>query len=229
VENDNDTVAEVQLRQQGVGFVEFLATGTVSGGQVGFEGLVVEEPAEDLFLRISDGAGNLSSKDSNLFDVLPAPPDPDSVSVNLAGFQESYPQGAIVDESGEERVAFTYEVGDGDIEQIFNVFRVYEDGDEIPPATYDAIFATVAFEPNDYIRGLSGTTEANVVAPETIDVAVMFELEAEAPTGEYELEITSYDVTGVPAEEVSLEDANNGVYALLDVDYLEIDIYEHVP
>jgi len=230
VENDNDTLAEVYLRQQGVGGQDFLTAATVNGGQVGFEGLVVNEPGENLFLRIQDADGALSSKDSDLFDVEPVPV-PDSVSVDLSGFNEQYAQGST--DTGSERVEFTYDQGDGDIEQIFNVFRIYEDEVEVPPGTYDDLFVNVWFvgpgDHEDYIRGLSGTSEANVVAPETGDVAVMFQLEAGAPTGEYKLEITSYDVTPHAPEDVSLEDANNGVYAVLDSTYLDIEIYEHVP
>ncbi len=69
VDDDDDTLVEVYLRQQGVGGQDFLTASMAIGGQVGFEGLVVEEPGENYFLRIQDADGVLSSEDSESFNV----------------------------------------------------------------------------------------------------------------------------------------------------------------
>ncbi len=69
VEDDDETLVEVYLRQDGVGGQDYLAAGTANGGQVGFEGLVVDEPGENWFLRVQDEAGTLSSEDSTFFNV----------------------------------------------------------------------------------------------------------------------------------------------------------------
>jgi uncharacterized repeat protein (TIGR01451 family) len=136
----------------------------------------------------------------------------DELDVALAGFASEYARGAM--ESGSEQVVFDYTANAGDIEQVFNVFRLHEGGVEIDPATYEAIFESVSFDPNQ-IRGLSGTDASVVTAPGDLDVvAVEFLLTDDAPLGDYEIVITSYDVTGIDPNDVALGDTDS--YRVLD-------------
>ncbi|TVR93228.1 MAG: DUF4397 domain-containing protein [Wenzhouxiangellaceae bacterium] len=138
----------------------------------------------------------------------------ESVEANLVGFASFYEPGDS--DQGTETVSFIYTEVDQSIEQIFNVFSIEQDGVEIDAATYAALFDSLDYD--DYIRGLSGTTVDNVVAPETRDVAIEFTLSETAPSGAYTLVINSYDVTGVDPADVSLADAKAGVYPVLSTD-----------
>lgn len=140
----------------------------------------------------------------------------DTLDVSLDGFNPDYHQGEA--QSGTEQVEFTYVNETGNIVQIFNVFTIEQNGTEIDAQTYEDLFVLANTSWDDYIRGLSGTTTANVVAPANQTVSINFELEPDAPAGDYTLVIKSYDVTGVNAGDVSLADAQAGVYDVLDQD-----------
>lgn len=216
---DNDTVeVTLQLRQGGSAVDPGLAALTVTDGQAVFQGLSMDgvPVGTDYYLRaFGTFDGNPLLEDSTTFDILA--PVPDEVGVALQGFSENYEQGAQA--SG--TVAFTYVENSSDIAQIFNVFRVLDDtGEEVDAATYDALFQSVSYGPagyEDYIRPLSGSSAANVVAPETVDVSVDFVLEPNAPEGLYDLTLTSYDVTGEDPDDVSLGNADNGDYSVLSI------------
>ena len=140
----------------------------------------------------------------------------EGVFVSLEDFAFEYEQGAS---SNGEKVAFTYVEGEGSIEQIFNVFTI--DGFDTLE-DYQAVFAALDYD--DYIRGLEGTSTDNVVSPDTRDVPIGFTLTDDAPLGDYTVTIRSFDVTGVEPEDVSLADALEGAYELLDSDSQQISI-----
>ncbi|MFU8833231.1 MAG: hypothetical protein ACNA7J_13900, partial [Wenzhouxiangella sp.] len=141
----------------------------------------------------------------------------DLLSVDLAGLEAVYQQGDM--ETGSEQVVFDYTANAGDIEQVFNVFRLFEDGVEIDAATYQAIFESVEFVPA-HIRGLSGTDASVVTAPGDLGdagngiVSIEFLLADDAPLGDYDIVITSYDVTGIDPNDVAL--GETGTYRVLD-------------
>lgn len=218
VADENTIEITMQLRQ-GSGTVDgAIQILTVENGEAAFNNIDLSGvPAGTYYLRaFGTYEGNPLFENSGTFEILPAPP-PDSLAMTLTGFDAAYSQGAQA--MGTETVGFVYAEGAGDIEQLYNVFRVLDsDGLEIDAATYDALFVSVAYGPagyEDYIRPLSGSSAANVVAPETVDVTVDFELEANAPLGDYTLTLTSYDVTGEDPEDVSLGNADNGDYEIL--------------
>ncbi|RFF32405.1 carboxypeptidase-like regulatory domain-containing protein, partial [Wenzhouxiangella sediminis] len=141
---------------------------------------------------------------------------PDELQVSLAGLSGSYFQGDA--QTGSEQAQFTFvDNGGGNIGQIFNVFLLLDDtGTPVASPVYDQFFAGFTSNPADYIRGLSGTSPANVVAPQTVDVDLLFGLQPEAPVGDYSIQLTSYDVTGVDPNDVSLTNALAGDYPVLD-------------
>lgn len=147
----------------------------------------------------------------------------DEVSVELVDFGGAYAQGEM--DRGTETVSFVYDNVDGTIEQIFNVFTIEQDGVEIDQATYGALFASLTYD--DYIRGLTETTVDNVVAPETRDVDISFEMAADAPPGGYTLVITSYDVTGILPEDVTISDTDT--YDVLSSDAVEVFVLGGLP
>lgn len=200
---------------------EALDSVSADQGLATFSGVTFSQAGPDYILQAT--ASGLSSDDSDPFEVL----ESEALDVELMGFLPSYEKGAS--EAGEEVVQFTYTEGAGNIEQIFNVFRVIDNdtGDEIDPGTYDALFESIAYGPpgngnEDYIRGLSGTTADNVVSPDTRTIEVYFTLETTAPEGDYQLTLTSYDVTGEVPSEVSLDDANAGEYDILVNDATDV-------
>ena len=140
--------------------------------------------------------------------------------ISLDGLAASYPGGSS--ELGSEQIVFEYVEGDQQIEQVFNVFRVLHagSGDELTPAEYAGLFVDVSFQPNQ-VRGLAGTDPAVITAPTELGedgdgiVSLGFTLESSAPEADYQLELTSYDVTGISAESVSLADANAGSYGIV--------------
>jgi len=143
----------------------------------------------------------------------------DTLSVDLDGLLSSYVQGDA--QAGGEQAQFVYSDPDSaaTIEQIFNVFVVLDDqGNPIPGPLYDDLFVSFESDPLNYIRGLSGTTEDNVVSPQTINVDLLFEFEPDAPVGTYTLVLTSYDVTGIDPADVSLSAALAGDYPVLASD-----------
>lgn len=153
--------------------------------------------------------------------------EPDALTVNLENFASSYDQGET--SSGAENVAFTYTQNAGNVSQIFNVFTIEQGGAEVDPSVYDALFDIPNTSWDDYIRGIQGTTVDNVVAPTTRDVSISFSLESDAPTGNYDLRITSYDVTGIAPSSVSVDDAKNGLYPILAEDSAAIEVVTFVP
>ncbi len=139
----------------------------------------------------------------------------DSLTVELVGLAAGYAPGDS--QTGDELARFSHDDVAGSIDQIFNVFTILDaSGNPISAAQYDELFVSFTTDPADYIRSLSGTTVANVVAPDSIDVSLLFELQPDAPFGEYELVLTSFDVTGVVPTEVNLGDALAGEYFVLD-------------
>ncbi|NBB92115.1 MAG: hypothetical protein GVY32_02980 [Gammaproteobacteria bacterium] len=212
---DNDSVEiTLQLRQGSSAIIPGLAVATVTDGQATFPGLSLDGvPAGiDYYLRaFGTFSGAPLLQDSTPFDITALVPD--TLALNL-DFDSQYSQGAQA--SG--LIDFTYTQNAGDIEQIFNVFRVFDDqGEEVDPATYDAIFQSVSYGPagyENYIRPLSGSSAANVVAPESVQITADFVLESTAPLGDYTLSLTSYDVTGEDPDSVSLGNADNGDYPI---------------
>ncbi len=159
--------------------------------------------------RFGDPGNRIKHVEAN-FDVSVEPQD--ELDIALTGFETEYQQGGM--ETGSEQVVFDYAANAGDIEQVFNVFRLYEGGTEIDPETYEEIFESVEFVPAQ-IRGLSGTDASVVTAPGDLDdVSVQFLLAEDAPLGDYEIVITSYDVTGIDPNDVALGDT--GTYRVLD-------------
>lgn len=147
----------------------------------------------------------------------------DDVSVEIEGLGGAYAQSE--NDRGTETVSFVYDNVDGSIDQIFNVFTIEQDGSEIDGPTYSELFDSLSYD--DYIRGLSGTTVDNVVGPETRNVDLSFQMAATAPPDEYTLVITSYDVTGIPPESVSLGDV--GTYDVLDEDMATVFVLGGLP
>ncbi len=131
----------------------------------------------------------------------------DELIVTLADIAGEYARGAV--NNGNERVLFDYTNNAGDIEQLFNVFTVHQDGVEIDPATYAAIFQSVNF-PAGQIRGLTGTDPSVVTAPaDLVDNPIEFTLTEDAPLGDYEIIVTSFDVTGIDPNDVALGDIDS--------------------
>lgn len=60
------------------------------------------------------------------------------------------------------------------------------------------------------------------MSPDTRTIEVYFTLETTAPEGDYQLTLTSYDVTGEVPSEVSLDDANAGEYDILVNDATDV-------
>ncbi len=212
VSSDNESDITVRLRQNNLNIATLVSFEPVINGQLELGNLIMAIAGQDFSLRAS--ADNIdfgiTSAESTLFDVLV-----DDLAVNLNGFDNAYSQGQT--QSGSETVAFTYTNNAGNLTFLFNVFRVFDTvtGQELTPGQYQDMFANVAFGPagfEDYIRGLSGQSADNVVAPATVMIDVLFELGNNAPIGNFELTIASYDVSDVDPQTVTLEDAIAGVY-----------------